>query len=221
MEKIKIIIVDDHLIVREGLKSLLENQNKIEIIGEASNGLESIHLVEQLSPDIVLMDISMPIMNGIEATKILHHSMPNSKILVLTMHTNKEYVHQILESGAKGYILKNSSSTELMLAIETVFNGGAFFSPGISNFILDEFSTKTERIERNSFGKDDLTSREREILAYIAMGWSSKKIAESLSLSTRTVDTHRERIMSKLDLHTIADITRYAIENNIIKTGSD
>jgi two-component system nitrate/nitrite response regulator NarL len=221
MRKIKTLIVDDHLIVREGLKSLLESQEKIEIVGEASNGLEAIELAKEICPDIILMDISMPIMNGIEATKILHNSLPDLKVLVLTMHDNKEYAHQILESGAKGYVLKNSSSTELVIAMETVFNGGLFFSPGISDVILDEFSSKEEKQVKNGRWKEELTLREREILARIALGWSSRKIADSFSVSSQTIDTYRERIMNKLDLHTEAAITKYAIENGIIKTNLD
>jgi two-component system, NarL family, nitrate/nitrite response regulator NarL len=214
METIKVIIADDHSMVREGLRSILAGKENIIVIGEASDGFEVINMAKELSPDIILMDISMPVMNGIEATKILHKELSKVKVIILSMHNNKEYVLQSIKAGAKGYVLKNNSSSELVQSIEIVSNGEAFFSKEVSQMVLNEFVTKSNKNPLKS--KGELSSRETEILVLVAKGRNTREIADILSLSQRTVETHREHIMKKLDLHTIADITRYAIKQNLI-----
>jgi two-component system, NarL family, nitrate/nitrite response regulator NarL len=214
MEIIKVIIADDHSMVREGLRSILAGKENIKVIGEASDGLEAINMSKDLSPDVVLMDISMPVLNGIEATKILHKELSKAKVIILSMHNNKEYVLQSIKAGAKGYVLKNNSSSELVQSIEIVSNGEAFFSKEVSQMVLNEFVSKSNKATVKS--KGELSSRETEILVLVAKGHNTREIADILSLSQRTVETHREHIMKKLDLHTIADITRYAIKQNLI-----
>jgi two-component system, NarL family, nitrate/nitrite response regulator NarL len=214
MDKIKVLIVDDHSIVREGIKSLIETNENIEIIGEASNGLEAIHRAESLSPDVILMDISMPIMSGIEATKALQRINPKIRVIVLSMHNSKEYIVQIIQSGAKGYLLKNTSSSELINAIQSVMMGQAFFSPEISQIVLNDYIfTEDNKIDKK---KTTLSNRETEVLTLIAKGFSSKEIGELLNLSSRTIETHKEHIMKKLKVRTTAEIIKYAFEKKLL-----
>jgi len=212
IQKIKIMLVDDHPIVREGIRSRLSSQPNMKIVGEAENGKEAVRKIQELSPHIVLMDINMPEMNGLEATKIISKVAPKAKVLVLSMHADKEYVVEIMRSGARGYVLKNSPPAELIRAIESVHAGEAFFSPGISSVLLDELSRGPEKSAASG-----LSQREREVLALIAGEFSNKEIADKLGVSVRTIETHRERLMRKLGIHTVAGLTKFAITNHLLK----
>lgn len=212
--KIKILLVDDHPIVRAGIKASLLEQEHFEVIGEAANGVEAIEKVKKFLPDIVLMDISMPQMSGLEATKVLRDTLPKVKVIALTMHDNKDYIVEIIRLGARGYVLKDSAPSDLARAIESVYSNDAFFSPALSQIVLNEYVKQAVRIEKSLI--PELSEREREVLALIADGHSNKQIADQLYVSVRTVETHREHIMKKLDIHSAAGLTKYAIENGIV-----
>jgi DNA-binding NarL/FixJ family response regulator len=215
MNAIRVILAEDHTIVRKGLRSLLEGEEDIEVIGEAGDGKEAITLVEQKKPDIVVMDIGMPELNGLEATRRIKKKFPETKVLILTMHTNEEYVFEILQAGASGYIVKKAAPTELVSALRAVKRGESFLSPSISKKVIDEYLQRAgEAKRRGAF--ELLTDREREVLQLIAEGNSTRGIAGRLFISTKTVETHRSNLMEKLDLHGTADLTRYAIRMGIV-----
>ena len=211
---VRILLADDHPLVREGIKSCLEQHPGFRVVGEASNGEEAVAKAKTLSPHVILMDISMPKLTGLEAAKILRRTAPKAKVLILTMHVDRAYVLEIVRSGAKGYLLKDTSPQELIRAVESVQRGEAFFSPGISHVILNEYVKKAKHLTPPS--PSEISQREREVLALIAEGKSNKEIANQLYISVRTVETHRENIMRKLDIHTVAGLTRYAIERQIV-----
>lgn len=211
-KKIRILLVDDHPIVREGLKSSLNSRKTMEVVGEASNGAEAIRLAKDLKPDIILLDINMPLMNGLDASKRLRREAPHSKIIALTMHDNKEYILRISQLGARGYVLKDSSPAELFRAIEIVLNGELFFTPKASQLILSAFVKRKRKKSMSS----ELTYRQEEILKLIAEGFTTSDIAEKLGLSSRTVQSHRERIISKLGIDNIAGLIRFALRKGII-----
>ena len=213
--KIKILIVDDHPLVREGLRSCLIEEKNLEILGEAGDGQEAIRLAKSTLPDIILLDINMPGMNGLETARILIKTVPKSKILILTMHESKEYVHRMVATGVQGYVLKDSPPSELISAIGAVHHGGTFFSPKVSEAVMNEY-VKTIRT-KGERGGAELSRRESEVLALIAEGLGNKEIAVKLFVSVRTVETHRERIIKKLDIHTVAGLTRYALSKGIVK----
>jgi len=213
--KIKILLVDDHPIVLSGLRSTLSTCLNFEIVGEALDGIEAIQEVKSLNPDIVLMDIVMPGMNGIQTTKILRRESPGVKILALSMHDEKEYVVEIIRAGARGYILKDSTPTELIQAIEAVNRGEAYFSPNVSKVLLNELNIDSQSYRKKP--ADKLSPRETEVLRLIGEGFSNKEIADKLFLGLRTIETHRERIMKKLDIHNTAGLTRYAISKGIVR----
>ncbi len=208
MKPITLLLADDHTIIREGLRACFDGQKQFKIVGEASDGKEAIEKAEALRPDVILLDITMPVMSGIEATPILRRKVENSKILILTIHNNKEYVSRILKAGAHGYVLKDASPSELFKAVELVHRGDAFLSPAISNTIVSAFQKEEAEAE--------LSEREREILSLIAEEHSNVQIAERLFISERTVGTHRERIMKKLGIHSAAGLTKYAIAHGLI-----
>lgn len=213
-QKIRILLVDDHPVVRAGIKASLSEYDAFEVIGEASNGKEAIESSRKLSPDVVLMDISMPQMGGFEATKLLRQELPKIKIVALTMHDNKDYIVEIIRLGARGYVLKDSPPSELCRAIQSVHSNDAFFSPALSQMVLNEYVKQAVKIEKSLI--PELSDREKEVLALIADGLGNKQIAEKLFVSVRTVETHREHIMKKLDIHSAAGLTKYAIENGIV-----
>ncbi len=217
MKNIKILIVDDHEVVRDGLKNILLSLNNMAIAGEAANGEDAISMYDSLKPDLVIMDISMPGMNGIEATRIIKENDPNAKILILTMHDNQEYLNQIIRSGAKGFVLKNTDKEELLDAVRTVAGGENFFSKDISKLIIDNYIRSAKETDKNEGYKEvPLTKREIEILKYIAEGNSNQEIANKLYISYNTVDTHRKNIMHKLSIKNTAGLVRYAIEKGLI-----
>jgi len=214
--KIRLLLVDDHPIVLEGIRSHLSVQPEFEVVGDAKNGQEALHKARLLQPDIILLDISMPGMTGLETIVRLRKIVPQIRILVLTMHCSKEYVSQIIAAGVRGYLLKDSSPAELVQAIKLIAEGQVYFSPRVSKVMLDELVVG----RHNSVATDDLgalTDREREVLVLIADGFSNKQIATRLNVGVRTIETHREHIMRKLDIHSIAGLTRYAIAKGLVK----
>jgi two-component system response regulator NreC len=215
MRKIRVLLADDHTIVRKGLRSLLDGEAEIEVVGEAEDGREALEKAQQLLPDVVLMDITMPALNGLEATRQIKKLFPKMKVLILTMHATEEYILQILRAGASGYVVKQAAPTELVSAIRAVYRGDSFLSPSISRKVIEEYIRQTEAmVEENSY--DRLTDREREVLQLIAEGCSSREIAERLHISEKTVRAHRAHLMDKLDIHSIAELTQYAIRKGVI-----
>ena len=215
MNQIRVLLVEDHTIVRKGLYSLLAAEKDFEIVGEAQNGREAIEKVEVLGPDIVLMDISMPGLNGLEATRQIKKHFPKVNVLILTMHADEEYVFQILQAGASGYILKQSAFEELVSAIRIVWRGESYLSPTVSKTVIDGYLKHASSAKADD-GYNILTRREGEILQLLAEGSSTREIADTLCISVKTVETHRSHIMEKLNLHNTAELVKYAIRKGII-----
>lgn len=214
-KKIRLLLADDHPVVRRGMRSCLEGIRHVEVVAEAVDGQEALNLVKELSPDIVLMDIDMPNVNGLEATKVVREEFPDTRVLILSVHTNKDYVLQIIRSGAQGYVLKDTAPADLVRAIESVDNGEPFFSPDISQIVLNQYLE--EAGADSSADSVKLTTRERQVLSMIAEGQSNKEMANHLGVGVRTIETHRERVMNKLNIHSVAGLTKYAITNGIVK----
>jgi two-component system response regulator NreC len=210
---IKILLVDDHKIMREGLRSLLENQPGMQVIAEAVNGREAVRLARDKRPDVVIMDIDMPDLGGIEATRQMCAALPEVKVIGLSIHSEKHYVVNMLRSGASGFLSKDCPFDELAQAIKTVVANRTYLSPGISEVMIDDYMRGIPLNESSAFSV--LTPREREVLQLIAEGWTTKEIASQLNVSAKTVDTHRRQIMDKLKLHSIADLTKYAIQEGL------
>jgi len=211
----KIVIAEDHTILRAGLRALLSGQNGLEVIGEAGDGREAIRKVDTLQPDLLLIDLSMPKLNGIEAIREIKSQHPEIKIIVLTVHKSEEYIIAALQAGANGYMLKDASQNELLLAIDYVINGKTFLSPSISDKVVDAF-LNTDKKDKPAAVLDNLTAREREILKLVAEGNTNKKIAEHLCISLKTVEKHRSNLMQKLDLRNTAALTAYAIAKKMV-----
>jgi DNA-binding NarL/FixJ family response regulator len=218
MDKIRVLLADDHELVRSGLIKLLETYKDLTVIGEAGDGSEAVEKTRKLNPDVLVIDLSMPKLSGIEATKIVRKECPKVAVLVLTMHQNEEYVYQILKSGAGGYVLKEAGKDELANAIRTVARGEKYFSSKVSQIMVDGYLRKSELRSGESVTSPDgtnidLTRREREVLTLIAKGLNNQEISERLFISPRTVDTHRTNIMQKLDIHDAANLVKFAIEH--------
>ncbi|MBT8318324.1 MAG: response regulator transcription factor [Lutibacter sp.] len=208
-EKVKIILVDDHKIMRDGLRKIIESNSQFEVIGEAVNGREGIKLCTSKNPDVVIMDIAMPDLNGVEATRQILETNPNIRIIALSMHSNKQFVSGMLKAGAYGYLLKDCDSDELITAIQMVIRNQKYIAQEISSLLINEYLfTLTEE-------ETELSSREKEILQLITEGKSSKEIAEVLFISFKTVDAHRKNIMDKLNLRTLPELTKYAIKSGL------
>jgi two-component system response regulator NreC len=216
MRKIRVIIADDHAILLEGLKTLLELSDSIEVVGGASTGKEAIDLVAELSPDIALMDIAMPVMDGIEATRHIHKNHPNIKVIILSQHDNREYIISAIKAGASGYILKKAVSSEIISGIEAVFNNGYFFYPSIARIVIEDYLRQSKGVSsENEYER--LSERERQVLRLIAEGVTSSDIAQRLFISVKTVLGHRTNIMEKLNLHSRTELVKYAIRKGIIQ----
>jgi two-component system nitrate/nitrite response regulator NarL len=209
---IKVLVADDHPVVRKGLQNCLARQGHLRIVGEAADGDEALRKALELSPDIVLMDISMPGMNGLSVTEVLRKEAPEIKVLVLSVHTNKDYIFRVIQAGGHGYVSKEAPPEELVRAIEAVHAGESYFPEDVARAVLNEFVSSGGK--REPFAQ--LTSREREVLVLIAEGKSNKEIADQLGIGVRTIETHRERIMRRLDIHSVAGLTKYAIANGLI-----
>ncbi|MCZ6751282.1 MAG: response regulator transcription factor [Acidobacteria bacterium] len=212
---ISILLADDHRIVRQGLRRILEENSRMEVVGEASDGREAVQMALDKEPDVIIMDVAMPHLGGMEAIRQISKRLPAAKVLVLSMYSDESYVVQMLEAGAKGYLLKDSADTDLVEAVLAVSNGKSFFSPLISKILLDEYVRQVQE-KGISDRYELLTEREREILQLIAEGKTSREIAELLNLSTSTVDTHRGHIMEKLDLHNPYEVVLYAVRKGLI-----
>lgn len=218
MKKIKVFLVDDHQLVRDGIKSLLMSSDEFEITGEACDGYAFFDKIKEVLPDIVLMDISLPKISGIELTKIIKKEYSDIKVLILSMYTNEDFIFNALKAGANGYLPKNTSKKELFEALNEISKGHVYFSEQISNIILKTYVKKAqigETVEKNS--DQLLTSREMEVLKLAAEGLSNPEIAENLCISTRTVESHKNHLMQKLELKTATDLVRFAIKNKIIE----
>jgi DNA-binding NarL/FixJ family response regulator len=213
MTGVRVLLTEDHWLVQASLKSLLSDFTDIEVVAEASNGREALDLIAQHRPDIVLMDISMPGLNGLEATRRIIKEHPEVRVVVLSMHTGEDYVLQALRAGAAGYVLKGSPPHELELAIQSVARGEIFLSPAISKHVIDAYLTRTA--DKTS-PLENLTPRQREILQLIAEGKSSKEIARLLDTSVKTIESHRASLMERLDIHDLAGLVRYAIRHGLI-----
>ena len=215
MQKHTILVADDHSILREGLRALLSNTSDLEVIGEAEDGQDTIEKARQLQPHLILLDLSMPIINGTEAIRVIKQRNPEIQIIVLTVHKSEEYVRATLDAGADGYVLKDDTSNDLLTSIRNVRKGKVHLSPGICDKIINGYlANPAKNQSRRSW--DQLTIREREVLKLIAEGNKNREIAEHLSVSIKTVEKHRSNLMKKLDLHCISALTTYAIDNNLI-----
>ena len=211
-DKIKVLVVDDHPVVRKGLQSCLARQERLKIVGEAADGDEAIKRTRELAPDVVLLDLDLPRLSGLAVAQLLRKEAPKIRILVLSVHTNRDYILRIIQAGAHGYVSKEAAPEELLRAIESVYEGEAFFAPEIAQAALNEFVSNGG--SKHPFIQ--LTSRERDVLALIADGESNKEVARHLGIGVRTIETHRERIVEKLNIHTVAGLTRFAIRNGVI-----
>jgi two-component system response regulator NreC len=211
---IRVLIADDHKIMLAGLRSLLEKQTDFEVVGEAENGRKAVQMAQEKTPDVVVMDVSMPDLNGIEATKQIIESLPDTRVIALSMHSDKRFVMGMLRAGASGYLLKDCASQELANAIAQVAGGKKYLSPEITGVVIDDFLLGGSA-EEVATAASPLSPREREVLQLIAEGWSTKQIASHLYVSIKTIETHRRQIMRKLDLHAIADLTKYAIREGL------
>lgn len=212
--KIRVLLADDHTILREGIRSLLEDEPDMEVVGEAEDGITVVKFAETLNPDVILMDLAMPLLNGLEATRQIRKNNPQAKILILTMHENEEYIRQVLAAGAMGYILKDAAARELLGAIRSVYKGEVVLSPAITRLIVSDYLRWGDLSTQDT--SDGLTDRERQILQLIAEGYTNKQIAEILTISIKTVQAHRLNLMKKLDLHDRGELIKYAIQKKII-----
>lgn len=220
MRKIRVVLADDHTVVRQGLRALLAAEEDIEIVGEAENGRQALQLVKKLLPDVVVMDIAMPVLNGVEATRQITRYVPSVKVLVLSTYSNDEYVEQLTEAGAAGYLVKQTAANDLLKAIREAFKGNAFFSPAIAKRLRDHCRQNYmtgQPVKRRS---DYLTTREAEVLQLIAEGRANKQIAAELCISIKTVEKHRQQVMNKLGIHDVAGLTRHAISKGIIENNA-
>jgi DNA-binding NarL/FixJ family response regulator len=212
---IRVLVVDDHAILRDGIRSLLERQAGITVVGEASNGREALDRVSELQPDIVLMDVAMPVMDGLEATRQIKKSFPLVRVLILTQHDNREYIGPVLQAGAVGYVLKRSGAREVVTAIRQVYEQGAFLEPAVTRQVLRDFAHTAESEEAKA---PCLTQREQEVLKLVIEGKSNKEIASLLVISPKTVSVHRSNIMAKMGVHNSAELVRYAMQHNLATT---
>lgn len=218
--KIRVIFADDHELVRTGMRTLFQSTPDCVLVGEAGDGEQAIQLIAKHKPDVAILDISMPKLNGIEATRIVKEKHPNIKVLILTMYEDEGYVNEMIRAGADGYVLKNADKKEILLAVRAVAGGERFFSPTISKLMIDGFIKKASTVEKEVAGNSLLTKREIEVLRFIAEGLTSREIADKLFLSLNTINTHRTNIMKKLNIHDTAGLVKYAIQNGLAELSS-
>jgi DNA-binding NarL/FixJ family response regulator len=216
MKKISVLLVDDHTVVRQGLRALLRAEEDMEVVGEAENGRMAVMLSRKMNPDVVVMDVAMPLLNGLEATRQILKNQPGTKVLVLTSYGDDDCVEQLMQAGAVGYLIKQTAANDLLKAIREVYRGNAFFSPAIAKRLRDqcrEAFTSGHSVKKAG----ELTSREAEVLQLIAEGFSNKQIAAELCISIKTVEKHRQQVMNKLNIHDVAGLTRYAISKGMVE----
>jgi two-component system, NarL family, response regulator NreC len=215
MRKLRILLADDHIVMRTGLRALLERQPNLEVVGESENGRETVALAASLKPDVIVMDVGMPVLNGIEATQTIVTQNPTVAVVILSMHADESYVMRALKAGARGYLLKDSAAADLIGAIQAISQGKSFFSPKVSRILAEDYV----RVLKQKGAVDTydlLTSREREILQLLAEGKTNKEVATALNISAYTVETHRSHILQKLNLHNSAELVLYAVRKGII-----
>ena len=215
MKKIRVLIVDDHTLVRDGIKALLALATDIEVVGEAANGMEALEKVKELAPDVVLMDLAMPIMGGLEATRRIRKEFNRTKVLALTQYDDADYVVPVIEAGARGFITKMSAFSELATAIQAVHRGESYLSPSAATALVEEFQVKTG-VEGEKDSYQQLTNREREVLKLLAEGHTAREIADILVVSPKTVEWHRTSLMDKLNIHNKTDLIKFAIRKRVI-----
>jgi len=215
MAKVRVLVVDDHTIVRDGICALLALTGDIEVIGEATNGREALKMVKELHPDVVIMDIAMPVMGGLEATRRINKEFPRAKILVLTQHDDKEYVLPVIESGASGFVSKAAASSELVSAIRAVYQGDSYLSPTVAKLLVVNYQ-RTAGKQTSQDPYDQLTERERDVLKLLVEGYSTKEIADILIITPKTVEGHRTNLMAKLGIHNRIELVKYALRKGII-----
>ena len=216
MSTVRILLVDDHALVRAGLRRLIQEIDGVDIIDEASNATAALTIVEASRPELVMMDIGMPDINGLEATAQIKARFPDVRVIIVSMYCSEEDVLQALRSGASGYLLKNSAPAEIAIAIDAVMNGGVYLSPQVSKSVVDGY---LDRVKINSQSSGTLSPRQREVLSLVAQGLSTKEIARQLGISGKTVETHRTQLMARLDIHEVAGLVRYAIKAGFIHSG--
>lgn len=207
---IRVLLADDHALVRQGLKTLLEKEG-LQVAGEASDGQEAVRLVSAVLPDVAILDISMPLLNGLDAAREIHGAFPRTRTILLTRHDEDQYVTEALRAGVNGYVLKTQAATDLVQAIDQVCRGGVYLSPGISRAVVDAYRSKID------LPRDPLTPRERQVLQLVGEGKSTKDVARLLGISVKTAESHRARLMHKLDIHETASLVRYAIRHGLIQ----
>lgn len=215
MSKLRILLADDHALIREGLKALINAQADMEIVGEAGDGLAAYKAAKELRPDLVVMDVSMPEMNGAKATERLRQELPETKVLALTVHEDKGYLRQLIQAGASGYVLKRAAAEDLIHAIRAIASGGVYLDPAMMSKVMGVSSRK--RSLNDALNTNNLSERETEVLRLIALGYSNKEIAAQLEISIKTVETYKTRLMEKLDLHSRVDIVRYALQQGLMQ----
>ena len=215
MKKIRVLVVDDHTIVRDGICALLSLVEDIEVVGEAANGNEALEKVKELTPDVVLMDMSMPIMGGLEATRRICKEFPKTKVLILTQYDDKEYVLPVIAVGASGFISKASASSELAAGIRSTYRGESFLSPSVAKFLIEDYQ-QVASLRDLSDPYEQLTDRERDVFKLVAEGYSNQEIADMLTISPKTVEGHKTSLMAKLDIHNRVDLVKYALRKGII-----
>jgi len=218
MKQIAVLLAEDHAIVRQGLRLLVEAEGDIEIVGEAKTGREAVQMTNKLRPEIVVMDIAMPLLNGLEATRQILKAFPKTKVLILSAHSDPEYVEQVVKAGALGYLVKQSSGDVLAKAIRELHNGKTFFTPSIAKRLQEGFQKSEDGVGLRKKSDHQLTSRETELLQLIAEGQANKQIASELGISIKTVEKHRQHLMEKMNIHDIAGLTRFAIAAGIIES---
>jgi DNA-binding NarL/FixJ family response regulator len=217
MKRITVLLAEDHQIVREGFRLLLEHESDIEVVGEAETGRQAVQLTRKLRPAVVVMDIAMPLLNGLEATRQIRKDFPDTKVLILSAHSDDAYVEQAAELGAVGFLLKQTSSHDLAKAIREVQKGNTFYTPSVSRHVCDRSRKSVDRDGNFNRNSNRLSSREAEVLQLIAEGKPNKQVAAELGVSFKTVDKHRQHLMAKLNIHDVAGLTRYAISAGIIE----
>ena len=214
MHKIRVLVVDDHTIVRDGICALLALAGDIEVVGEAANGSEALKIVKELEPDVVLMDITMPIMDGLEATRRIHKEFPRIRVLALTQYDDKEYVFPVIEAGASGFISKVAASLELTSGIRSIYQGDSYLSPSVARLLIEDYQRGEGRVIREPY--EQLTDRERDVLKLVAEGHTTKEVADILVVSPRTVEGHKTNFMAKLGIHNRTELVKYALRKGII-----
>ena len=217
MMQVRILVADDHEIVRRGLRALLENRADWSVVGEAVTGREAIEKAKELTPDVAIIDIGMPELNGLEATRQVLKLFPQIEVLILTMHESEQIVREVLAAGARGYVLKSDAGKDLVAAVDALCQHRTFFSSKVSEMLLHTYLRSPDRTEPTEVTRSRLTAREREIVQLLAEGKSNKEVAQALNISIKTAETHRTNIMNKLDLRSITELVRYAVRNNIVE----